>query len=68
MKDADFNYPMTNVTFINIFRTHALKEDTMLHIKLMGIDPSGGVKRSKHFFFTESSHVAYQIKIKGNGT
>ena len=67
MKDTDFNSPMTNVTFINIFRTHAQKEDTMLHIKLMGIDPSGGVKRSKNFF-TESSHVAYQIKIKGNGT
>ena len=27
-------------------------------------DPGGGVKRSKHFF-SESSHVAYQIK--GNG-
>ena len=30
------------------------------------LDFWGGVKRSKHFFFTESSHVAYQIK--GNGT
>ena len=27
--------------------------------------PWGGVKWSNHFFFTENSHVAYQIKGKG---
>ena len=30
------------------------------------LDPCGGVKRSKQFFFSENSHVAYQIK--GNET
>ena len=26
------------------------------------LDPMGGVKRSKHFLLSESSHAAYQIK------
>ena len=45
----------------------------MLPIKLKGMKqsvrniygPKGWVKRSKSFFFSERSHVAYQIK--GNG-
>ena len=28
------------------------------------IDPGGGIKRSKQYFFSESSRVAYQIKGK----
>ena len=53
----------------------------MLHIKLKGttrtvtwqqifacrhtLDPWGGVKPSKHFFLSESCHVAYQVKGRG---
>ena len=28
------------------------------------LHPWGGVKRSNIFFFSESGHVAYQIKVK----
>ena len=61
-------------------KTFFVLKTVVLHTKLKGtelkhhastysvlthtLDPSGGVKRSKHFF-SESSHVAYQIK--GNG-
>ena len=36
--------------------------------KILPIDTSstpGGVKSSKYIYFSESSHVAYQIKVNG---
>ena len=47
----------------------------MLHIRLKGMSNAAtgknlfcpyrtdGIKRSKHFFYSESSHVSYQIKL-----
>ena len=32
LKDISFNFPMANVTYLSIFRTHAQKEDIAFFI------------------------------------